>query len=146
MSDILGQLSRLVTARPWVTIGVLLIVTVILAAGADRRVPIVDGTDLALLPQDGPIVEAIGEINDHFEASGDVRLVTLVFRGAALTPEGLSQMSGLLGGIATEPDIAMLLPPPDAIFSPAHLIQAALGAENLEAVSQAEIDAVSAAP
>ncbi|MYC01680.1 MAG: MMPL family transporter [Chloroflexi bacterium] len=146
MSDILGKLSRLVTARPWVTIGVLLIITVILAAGADRRVPIVDGTDLALLPQDGPIVEAIGEINDHFEASGDVRLVTLVFRGAALTPEGLSQMSGLLGGIAAEPDIAMLLTPTDAIFSPAHLIQAALGAENLDAVSQAEIDAVSAAP
>lgn len=146
MNDVLGSLSRLVTARPWVTIGVLLIVTVILAAGADRRVPIVDGTDLALLPQDGPIVAAIEEINEHFEASGDVRLVTLVFRGESLTPEGLSQMSGLLGGIATDPDIAMLLTPTDAIISPAHLIQAALSVEDFESVSQAEIDAVSAAP
>ena len=146
MNDILGNLSRLVTARPWVTIGVLLIITVILAAGADRRVPIVDGTDLALLPQDGPIVAAIGEINEHFEASGDVRLVTLVFRGESLTPEGLAQMSALLGGIAAEPDIAMLLTPTDAIISPSQLIQAALGVQNFDAVSQAEIDAVSAAP
>ena len=146
MSDSLGNLTRLVTARPWVTIGVLLLITVILAAGADRRVPIVDGTDLALLPQDGPIVTAIEEINEHFEASGDVRLVTLVFRGETLTPQGLSQMSALLGGIATDPDIAMLLTPSDAIISPAYLIQAALGVENLDAVSQAEIDAVSAAP
>ncbi|MDE2744666.1 MAG: MMPL family transporter [Chloroflexota bacterium] len=146
MNDILGNLSRLVTARPWVTIGVLLLITVILAAGADRRVPIVDGTDLALLPQDGPIVAAIGEINEHFEASGDVRLVTLVFRGESLTPEGLAQMSALLGGIASDPDVAMLLTPTDAIISPAQLIQAALGVENFDAVSQAEIDAVGAAP
>ena len=146
MNDILGSLARLVTARPWVTIGALLIVTVILAAGAGQRVPIVDGTDVALLPQDGPLVGAIEEINDQFEETGDVRLVTLIFRGEALTPDGLSQMRDLLDRIAGDPDIGALLTPADAIISPAHLVQGALGVVSFDSVTQAQIDAVRQAP
>lgn len=146
MNDILGSLSRLVTARPYVTIGVLLLMTVILAAGAGQRVPIVDGTDVALLPQDGPLVEAIEEINAGFQETGDIRLVTLIFRGEALTPEGLSQMSDLLHEVASNADIRALLTPTDAIVSPAHLIQSALGVDRLDSVSAAEIDAIRNAP
>ncbi|MYE06742.1 MAG: MMPL family transporter, partial [Chloroflexi bacterium] len=146
MSDILGNLSRLVTARPWVTIGVLLIITVILAAGAGRRVPIIDGTDVGLLPQDGPLVAAIQEISDEFEASGDLRLVTLVFRGDALTPGGLGQMNDLLDEIVGNSEIAALLAPSDAIISPSLIVQGALGVSDLDSVSQAEIDAIGNVP
>ena len=146
MNQILERLSHLVTARPWVTLGVLLIITVVLAAGAGRRVPIVDGTDVALLPQDGALATAIGEINDSFEQTGDVRLVTLIFRGEALTPEGLSQMSGLLNSIASDPAIQPLLTPTDPIVSPSYLLQAALGVDSFDAVTEAEIDAVRQAP
>jgi predicted RND superfamily exporter protein len=146
MNDILGNLSRLVTARPYVTLGVLLVVTVILAAGASQRVPIVDGTDVALLPQDGPLATAIQEINESFDETGDIRLVTLIFRGEALTPEGLSQMSGFLDEIANDAEIQALLTPTDAVASPAHLIQAALGVARLDSVSAAEIEAVRSDP
>ncbi len=142
MNDILGNLSRLVTARPYVTLGVLLVVTVILAAGASQRVPIVDGTDVALLPQDGPLATAIQEINESFDETGDIRLVTLIFRGEALTPEGLSQMSGFLDEIANDAEIQELLTPTDAVASPAHLIQAALGVDRLDYIGAAEIEAV----
>ena len=146
MNQTLERLSRLVTARPWMTIAVLLVITVVLAAGAGQRAPLLEGADVALLPQDGPLVGAIQEINEQFEETGDVRLVTLIFRGEALTPDGLSQMSDLLGGIAADPDVGTLLTPTDAIISPAHLIQAALGVGSLDAVTQAQIDAVRQAP
>ena len=146
MNQILDRLSRLVTARPYVTLGVLLVITVVLAAGASQRVPVVDGTDVALLPQDGPIATAIREISDTFEASGDVRQATIVFRGEALTPDGLAQIGELTETIAADPDIAGLLTPTDPIISPALLIQQALGVDSVASIGQAEIDAVSSSP
>lgn len=40
MENVLGRLSRLVTARPWTTIFVILNITVFLTAGAVRRAPL----------------------------------------------------------------------------------------------------------
>ena len=142
MSDILGNLSRLVTARPWVTIGVLLIITVMMAAGAGQRASVIGGTDLAGGIGDNAVVSAVGEIDDLFEEIGGVNLVTLIFRGKALTPDGLSQMDELIEQITTAPDIAPLLTPTDAILSPAAIVQSALGADDLASISQANIDAV----
>ena len=142
MSDILGNLSRLVTARPWVTIGVLLIITVMMAAGAGQRASVIGGTDLAGGIGDNAVVSAAGEIDDLFEEIGGVNLVTLIFRGKALTPDGLSQMDELIEQITTAPDIAPLLTPTDAILSPAAIVQSALGADDLASISQADIDAV----
>ena len=146
MSDILGNLSRLVTARPWVTIGVLLIITVVMAAGAGQRAELIEGADVALLPQDSAIVHAVQEIDDLFEEIGDVSLVTLIFRGDALTPDGLAQMAQLTDEITTNPEIAPLLTATDALVSPALLIQAALGVSDLSTITQAQIDAAVSAP
>ena len=146
MNDILGRLARLVTVRPYVTIGILLIITVVMAAGAGQRAPLIEGADVAILPRDSEIANAVHEVNDLFEEIGDVSLVTLVFRGEALTPEGLSQMTELLGEIAGEAEIAELLTPSDAMISPALVLQGALGVDSFASVTQAEIDAVSGAP
>ena len=54
MSQMLSRLSWLVTVRPWLTIAVLVVVTVVLAAGAGRRAPVVEGTALAFLPPGTP--------------------------------------------------------------------------------------------
>ena len=146
MNDLLARLSILITKRPWITIGVLLVITVVMAAGAGQRAPILEGADVALLPKDSDIVNAVREIEELFEEIGDVSLVTLVFRGEALTPDGLAQMDDLIDQITGDPDIGPLLTPTDAVLSPAAFVRGALGTGDLAAVTQAEIDAVLGAP
>lgn len=99
MNNILGRLSRLVTVRPWLTLLVLLIVTVVMVMGTAQRLPPTEGASVAFLPPGHPIAEATQEIDDQFGDSGEVIVVTLLFRGEALTPGGLSQMNGLLDEI-----------------------------------------------
>ncbi len=142
MDDLLGRLSRLVTARPYVTLGVLLAVTVVMAAGAGQRAPVIGGTDLAGGIGDNAVVMADREIDNLFEEIGGVNLVTLIFRGEALTPDGLSQMDGLIDQITSDPDITPLLTPTDAVLSPAAIVKASPGAGELASISQAKIDAV----
>ena len=142
MNQILEKLSWLVTVRPYITIFVLLAITVLLAAGATLRVPPTEGADVAFLPPGHPVANAVGEIDELFRDSGEVSVVTLIFRGDALTLAGLSQMNGLIGEIASDPSVGALLVPGNPIVSPALLIQAALQLGSLESITQAEIDAV----
>ena len=143
---ILDRLSLLVTARPWITLLVLLIVTVVLAAGADRREPPTEGADLAFLPPGHPIVAATDTIENSFANSGDVRVATLVFRGEAFTPGGLTQMSALVDEVARDPAVSGLLVATNPIVAPSSLLQSALGVDGFESVTQAEIDAARGAP
>ena len=146
MNQILPRLSWLVTARPWVTILVLLLITVVLAAGAGRRAPVVEGAALAFLPPGHPIAEASNEIDELFGDSGEVRVVTIIFRGDALTPEGLSQMHALVTSAVSDPQVGEVLAPTNPLIAPSSLLQAALQVEGFESVTQAEIDAVRSAP
>ncbi len=138
MHDILGWVSRLVTARPWLTLLVLLVVTVLMSMGSNLREPPLDteGT----LPRDSDVAAAMAEIDELFGDSGEVRVVTLLFRGEALTPGGLSQMDALLNDIAGDPDVAEILAPTAPLFAPSLLVKAALQAGSLEAVTQDQID------
>ena len=146
MNPILDRLSRLVTARPWVTILVLLILTVVLAAGANRRAPVIEGAALAFLPPGNEIAEATRTIEERFGDTGEVSIVTLIFRGEEFTPGGLAQMDTLLGAIARNPDVTDLLAPGDSVIAPSSLIKAALQADDLGSLTQAEIDAARGAP
>ena len=144
MNDVLGGLSRLVTARPWVTLAVLLLVTVVLASGGARRAPPPDTE--STLPRESEVARALAEIDELFGESGDVRVVTLLFRGDALTPGGLAQMASLVDEIGDAPGVEELLARSNPVFSPASLIGAALQLENLESLTQAQIDAARTAP
>ncbi len=146
MNQILEKLSWLVTVRPYITVFVLLAITVLLAAGTTLRVPPTEGADVAFLPPGHPVANAVGEIDELFEDSGEVSVVTLIFRGDVLTPAGLSQMNGLIDEIASDPNVGELLVPGNPIVSPALLIQAALQAGTLESITQAEIDAAGNVP
>ena len=137
-------MSRLVTARPFVTIGVLVLVTVVLGAGVSLRAEL-DETD-GYFPRDSAVARALDEIDALFGESGEISIVTLLFRGEALTPEGLSQMSGLLDEIASDPELAALLTPIDPIAAPSLFIGAALQVDSFESISQAQIDAVRSVP
>ena len=145
MSRVLDRFSRLVTARPRITILVLILLTLVLAAGATRRAPPTEGASVAFLPPGSAIAAAVSELDELFGEYSDVSVVTLVFRGEALTPGGLAQMDALLDEIVSAPGVAELLAPADPITAPSSLIEAA-GGLNAASITQAGIDSVSSSP
>ncbi len=144
MSNVLGRLSQFVVDRPWLTLFILLNITIFLAAGAVRRATPLDTE--AILPPGSAVAAALDEIEEFFGDSGDARVVTLVFRGSALTPGGLAQMDALINEILQDPDVASLLAPVDAVISPALFLKSVLQVDNFQAVTQAQIDSTRAIP
>ena len=144
MNQVLGKLSWLVTVRPWFTLLVLFIVTLGLGAGAVFRAP--PPTTAETLPDNSPITDAMNETNELFGVHGELSAVTLVFRGEALTPAGLSQMDDLLNDIVGNPGVRELLAPTNPIFAPSSLIKFVLQADSFESVTQPQIDAVRVLP
>ena len=144
MNKVLAWLSLTVTARPWVTLAVLLIVTVALGAGGTLRAP--PPEIAATLPKGSAVADALAEIDELFGESGDVRVVTLLFRGDAMTPGGLAQMSSLVADIMSEPTVGELLTPENAVVAPSSLVMALLQTNDLGAVAQADIDALNGPP
>lgn len=144
MYNILGRLSWLITVRPWVPLVVLFAITLLLGAGGGLRVP--PAETAAALPQGSAITKAMTEIEDLFGESGDVRVITLLFRWNALTPEGLAQMAALLDDIASDPAVVDLLAPVDPIIAPSSLVMAALQTDNVGSVTQDQINTAQAVP
>ena len=146
MNTVLGNFSRLVTARPWITIALLLLITVALGYGATYREPPTEGASLAFLPPGHPLGHAAEDIEQHFGDSGELIAGNIIFRGEALTPDGLAQMDALLADIASHPDIGNILTPVDPLFAPSSLFKAVLQVSDLRTVTQAQIDSVRNAP
>ncbi len=144
MDRTLTFLARLVTARPWLTLLALLVVTVALGYGAVHRAP--PPETRATLPQGSAVAEALHDIEDLFTETGEASVVTLLFRGNALTPAGLAQMDSLVAEIAAEPSVAELLAPGDPVIAPSHLVMALLQVPNFDSVSQADIDNLQGPP
>ena len=144
MDNILIILSRLVTARPYVTLAVLLVITVVLGAGGTLRAPFPEIS--ATLPKGSAVADALEQIDNLFGDSGDVRVATLLFRGETMTPEGLGQMASLVEDIVSEPGVAELLTPADSVVAPSALVLALLRVDGFESVTQAEIDTLSGPP
>ena len=144
MNKILSGLSWLVTVRPWLTLAFLLLITVLLAAGATRRAP--PPETAATLPKGNAVAEALVEIDDLFGDSGDVRVVTLLFRGDTLTPGGLAQMAALLDEIVSDPAVNGLLAPVSPVMAPTSLVEAVLQVDGFESITQVEIDSARGSP
>lgn len=144
MDRTLTLLARLVTARPWITLLALLVVTVGLGYGAVHRAP--PPETRATLPQGSAVAEALHEIEELFRETGEANVVTLLFRGVALSPQGLAQMDSLISEIAADPDVAELLAPGDSVISPSLLVMALLQTPNFDSVSQADIDNLQGPP
>lgn len=134
----------LVTARPWITLLVLLAVTVALGYGAVHRAP--PPETRATLPQGSAVAEALNEIGVLFRETAEANVVTLLFRGNALTPAGLAQMDSLVSEIVTDPAVAGVLAPGDSAIAPSHLIMALLQVPDFEAVTQADLDNLQGPP
>ena len=95
MGKLLDLVSRVVTARPWITLAVLVVVTVVLVAGIGQRAP--QAENEAFLPQDSDVARAMAQIDELFGDSADVNLVTLVFRGEPSRPTDSRRCTHSLG-------------------------------------------------
>ena len=140
MNRTLGMFSRLVTARPYFTILALLVVTVALAMGAQYRDTPPDTR--AQLPEGNAVVEALDDIDASFADTGAARVTTILFRGDAFTPGGLSQIDALVGAVAADPSVAPLLTANNPIVSPAALVKALLQVDSFDGVTPAMIESV----
>ena len=146
LGNILDKLSRLITVRPYVTLVVLLIVTVALASGTTLRAPPTEGANVAFLPPDHAIADVTREIEELFGDSGEISIVTLLFRGDAITPDGLAQMDALIGEIVSEPRVSELLVPVGAVVAPSSIIGSLAQAQGLDGINQAVIAAALSLP
>ena len=146
MSTILDRFSLVITVRPWITIIALLIVTVVLGFGSTLRAPPTEGASVAFLPPGHAIAEATRDIDELFGESGEVSIVTLIFRGNAITPEGLSQIDALIGEIVSDPSVNELLVPVSAVVAPSSFISGLAQARGMDAITQDVIDAARNVP
>ena len=144
MNQILVGLSSLVTARPYITLLVLVLITVLLGAGTTRRAPPPETE--ATLPRGSAVAEALAEIDTLFRDSGEANIVTLLFRGDALTPGGLAQMDSLITEAVTDPSVAELLAPEHPFIAPSTLVKALLQVEGFDSVTQEQIDSLKGPP
>lgn len=144
MDRMLVSLARLVTARPWITLLVLLLITVALGYGAVHRAP--PPETRATLPQGSAVAEALHEIEELFRETGEANVVTLLFRGDALSPGGLAQMESLVNEIVSDPKVAEVLAPGNSVVAPSLLVMALLQVPNFDSVSQADIDNLQGPP
>ncbi|MCY3785759.1 MAG: efflux RND transporter permease subunit [bacterium] len=141
MSRILDGLSWLITARPAVTLAGLLVATVVLGIGITKLADQAD--ESAFLPEDSEVTLASATIERLFGSAHEQVAVTLIFRGQALTPDGLAQMHEVLAAATSDPLAAPFLVPGSTI-GPSLLLSRALGTEDFGAVSQEQIAAAAA--
>ena len=142
MSRVLNGLSGLVTTRPIVTLLMLLAITIVLGIGITQLAPQADNT--VFLPDDGTVAVATATIDEQFGGSRDTTTATLIFRGDALTPDGLAQISRVLSDATSDSQVQPLLAAPNPLASPTLLFGAALGDDDFASRSQAEIDQAAA--
>ncbi len=142
MSKVLDILSRLVTAQPIATLLVLLAITIGLGAGFTRLAPQADST--VFLPKDSKVATANSKIEMLFGGSKDTKTATLIFRGDVLTPNGLTQIDGVLDQATSDPRVAPLLAIPNPVVSPTLLIASVVDTNDFASLSQQQIDQAAA--
>ena len=138
-SQWLDWTSRLITARPWVTLAVLAIITVGLGAGIGQRAPLAES--ITFLPRESDVAKAMDDIEELFEHSEGFTAVTLVLRGNVFTPSGLAQIDRLLTSIVNEPGVAELLAHSPHVAAPTLPMAHLLDVNSFDSVTQAQIDA-----
>ncbi len=140
MGRVLDALSWLVTVRPVATLAVLAAITIALGAGIPQRAP--QANNEIFLSDDSEVAVALSTIEALFGESAETVSVTLVFRGEALTPEGLAQIERVIEGVTSDERVADVLAAGDAVTSPTEPLAAVLGTDGFEDTTQADIDRV----
>ena len=111
---------------------------------ATRRAP--PPETAATLPEGNAVAEVLVELNELFGDSGEASVVTLLFGGESLTPDGLSQMDSLINDMVSDPKVRDLLAPANPVVAPSLLVKAILQVEDLQTVTQADIESTRSFP
>ena len=135
MARVTDALTWLITIRPYATLAVLLVVTVGLGAGILRLEPEAD--PVVFLPENSQVATANGKIEELFSQDVHTVAVTLVFRGDALTPDGLAQIARTVREIEADPLVAPLLAA--ETIHPALLMGEALGTDDFAGLTAEQI-------
>ncbi len=138
MTRLLDLLSHLVTARPVITLVVLLAVTVALGAGVTRLAPQAENT--VFLPEDSRVATATETIDVLFGGTKDTITATLLFRGDALTPQGLAQIDEALARASADAGVSPLLAPSRPLGGPTVMLASVLGTDDFASLTQRQID------
>ena len=141
MSRLLDGLSWLFTVRPVMTLVALLVITVVLGAGITQMADPADNT--VFLPEDSDVTQATDTIETLFGSSQDAISVTLLFRGDALTPDGLAQIHQVVGSATSDSVVTPFLVP-NGVISPTFLFAQALETTDFASLSQEQIDGAAA--
>ena len=139
MGRVLDALSWVVTVRPAVTLAVVAAITVALGAGIPQRAPQADNE--IFLSDDSDVAVALAKLEDRFGESAETASVTLLFRGEALTPEGLAQIDRVIERVTSDERVADVLAAGDAVVAPTEPLAAVLEVKGFEDTTQEEIDA-----
>ena len=92
------------------------------------------------LPEGSRVAAASGQIEALFGGASDRVAATLIFRGNALTPDGLAQIDRALRDATSDSRIEPLLARPNPVTSPTRLLAGLLGSDDFAALSQRQID------
>ena len=139
MGRVLDAVSWVVTVRPVVTLAVVAAITVALGAGIPQRAPQADNE--IFLSDGSDVAVALAKLEERFGESAETSSVTLLFRGDALTPEGLAQIDRVIERVTSDERVANVLAAGDAVVAPTEPLAAVLGVEGFGDTTQAEVDA-----
>ncbi|MXW25150.1 MAG: MMPL family transporter [Dehalococcoidia bacterium] len=139
MGRVLDGLSWLVTVRPVVTLAVVVTITIALGAGIPQRAPQADNE--IFLSDDSEVAVALDKLEERFGESAETVSVTILFRGDALTPEGLAQIERVIERVTSDDRVADVLAVGRAVVAPTQPLAEVLGVQGFADTTQAEVDA-----
>ena len=143
MGRIWDFVSAAITARPWWTLGVLFVVTLLLGAGTALRAPFA-GSD-AFLTDSSEVTQASQDVEDLFGDNAGVARTTILFEGDVLSPAGLAQMDDLLAAVNSDPEAAAVQSTSNPAVAPSTIIAAVLQIGDLGSATPAQIESAVAA-
>ncbi|MXY13878.1 MAG: hypothetical protein F4Y46_07755, partial [Chloroflexi bacterium] len=138
MGRIWDFVSAAITARPWWTLGVLFVITLLLGSGIALRAPFA-GSD-AFLTDSSEVAQASQDVENLFSDNAGVARTTILFEGDVLSPAGLAQMDEVLAGVTSDPDVAAVQSRSNPAVAPSTVIAAVAGIGDLGSASPAQIE------
>ena len=119
------------------TLAVLALVTIFLAAGVTMRAP--QAGSSVFLSDESDVAAALTKNQQRFGDSGQQISATLWFRGDVLTPQGLDQIARAIERVTADPEILQALAETDAVVAPTQLFAEILGSRNFARMTETEV-------
>lgn len=103
------------------------------------------GNDV-FLPADSEVAQASATVAESFPDSVGLRSITILYRGEFLSPDGLGQIDDVIGVALARSGVQERLALTGPVVSVVGVFKQALGVDDFEGVTQAEIDAAASEP